>query len=429
MPSHWTYEKRKKPTGDLYQGDIIQRSERLLKVLGTIHKYFCDDKYLGFIVISQTCDLVVRGGECKAKYINLAVIRSLESMMPTFLGDACATNIPGVYYDDGRREIKELVTRIINQNEQALGLFYLEPDGDLKLAVESVALLRVSIALRSKEHYRIIKAARVGRLRSPFRNKLGWLVGNLFSRVDTPDWPEEIGKAEADRKVTRLIKDLDEDANNVWVPRHLFDLTLANNPNLMRMRKEDIQAAVRDNAPPPPYEAAAAKAADKLRSLQSTIKLPELNAAAERAKSDRAFMRLFLGAIVPAFGQTIDAERLVASISSDPRIGEAAAETLAEFGMKFVRTKGSKDLRSLYADTELLGQGELNIIQEHGRAIGAEETDIERMAEALKTLKPDEALLDYISMLVQAAWASGIAGRLESSLKNDSEFQAACSAS
>ena len=149
MPSHWTYEKKKKPKGDLYQGDIIQRTGPLLKVLGSVHTYFCDEKYLGFIVISQTCDLVVRGGQCKAKYINLAVIRSLESMMPSFLEEACGTGIPGVFYEDGRAEIKELVERIINQNEQALGLFYLEPDGDLRLAVESLALLRVSIALRS----------------------------------------------------------------------------------------------------------------------------------------------------------------------------------------------------------------------------------------------------------------------------------------
>jgi hypothetical protein len=135
-------------------------------------------------------------------------------MMPSFLEDACGTRVPGVYYDDGRADIKQLIERIINQNEQALGLFYLEPDGDLKLAVPSVALLRVSIALRSREHYGVVAAARVGRLQSPFRNKLGWLAGNLYSRVDTPDWPESIGKNQADNKVTGIFNDIDRAAKN-----------------------------------------------------------------------------------------------------------------------------------------------------------------------------------------------------------------------
>lgn len=113
MPSHWTYEE-KRPDGDLFQGDIIERTKPLLDVLGLVHSYFCDEKYLGFIVLSQTCDLVTRGSECKAKYINLAVIRTLESMMPTFLRDMCGTVIPGVYYEDGRADVKELIERIIN---------------------------------------------------------------------------------------------------------------------------------------------------------------------------------------------------------------------------------------------------------------------------------------------------------------------------
>ena len=121
MPSHWTYKET--PEGDLYQGDIIIRAEPLLAVLGSVHSYFCDEKYLGFTVTSQTCDLVLRKGKCKARYINLAVIRSLESMLPTLFGDGCKTAIDGVYYKDGRAEIRELIERIINQNEDVLGLF------------------------------------------------------------------------------------------------------------------------------------------------------------------------------------------------------------------------------------------------------------------------------------------------------------------
>ena len=87
--------------------------------------------------------------------------------------------------------------------------FYLEPDGDLELAVPSTTLLRVSFAL-GVEHYETIKKARRGRLGAQFRNKLGWLTGNLYSRVDTPDWPETVGKEDADTKIDKIFDDIDE---------------------------------------------------------------------------------------------------------------------------------------------------------------------------------------------------------------------------
>src|SRR5207247_8080250 len=94
---------------------------------------------------------------------------------------------------------QQFLERVINQNEQAHGLFYLHPDADVGIAVPAAAMLRVSISLRSREHYNVLKAARCGRLRAEFRNKLGWLTGNLYSRVDTPDWADEDGGAEASK--------------------------------------------------------------------------------------------------------------------------------------------------------------------------------------------------------------------------------------
>jgi len=49
-------------------------------------------------------------------------------------------------------------------------------------------LLQVSVALKSQEHYGELVKARRGRLVEQFQSKLGWLIGNLFSRVATQDW-------------------------------------------------------------------------------------------------------------------------------------------------------------------------------------------------------------------------------------------------
>lgn len=43
-------------------------------------------------------------------------------------------------------------------------------------------------------------------LKSPFQEKLGWLTGNLYSRVGTPDWcPDHITEAEFRAKIRRLV--------------------------------------------------------------------------------------------------------------------------------------------------------------------------------------------------------------------------------
>ncbi len=63
------------------------------------------------------------------------------------------------------------------------------PDADVEIGEDAVAFLRVSVAFRS-EHYSAMQKARCGRLKHEFATKLGWLVGNLYSRVPTQDWEE-----------------------------------------------------------------------------------------------------------------------------------------------------------------------------------------------------------------------------------------------
>lgn len=186
MPTHWTYEDFD-PNSDLAQGDILVRTEGLDSLTDSIHSHFSDKKYLGFIVLTQSCDLVQRQGRCGAKYITLAVFRSLDELLPSFFEHLGTPRIAQVFPEEAKDRLKQLLTRIFNQNEQSMGLFYLHDDLDSGISVPSVALLRVAIAYKS-QHYDNLKAARRGRLRPAFSSKLGWLTGNLFGRVATPDW-------------------------------------------------------------------------------------------------------------------------------------------------------------------------------------------------------------------------------------------------
>ena len=186
---HWTYDPL--VDGDLEQGDILTPDDRLRGVLDEVHRHFNGDKYLAFMVTTQSCDLVRRRGYAGARYISIATVRSLKSVWLKLLSAVAQAPLGGSYFNVKDKQRAELLfKRIIDQNEQALGLFYLHPDVDASIGEPAVAFLRVTISLRA-EHYDALVAARSARLRSDFRAKFGWLLGNLYARAATRDWGDE----------------------------------------------------------------------------------------------------------------------------------------------------------------------------------------------------------------------------------------------
>jgi hypothetical protein len=80
--------------------------------------------------------------------------------------------------------------RLFNNNESEY--FFLRAEPTLDFPEDCCAFLRLSIALQA-EHYEDCIASRVLSLSDEFSTKLGWLVGNIYSRVGTRDWkPEEL---------------------------------------------------------------------------------------------------------------------------------------------------------------------------------------------------------------------------------------------
>ncbi len=185
---HWTYA----PVAgdDVCQGDILRRTERLDALLSEHHPGYEDAKYVAFAVTTQSCDLVLREqGRCAVRYVSLAPVRTLESFLPAELRVHGVAD-GNVFLASRRAKVMQFLERLLNQNEQAAGLFYLHPDPDSSIPNAWVALLRLSISLKSA-HYGALAAARIARLTPEFRGKFGWLVGNLFSRVATTDWYEQ----------------------------------------------------------------------------------------------------------------------------------------------------------------------------------------------------------------------------------------------
>lgn len=245
---HWTYEELK-PDSDLRQGDILEPTEALTELFRDVHPHFAQKKYRGFLIVTQSCDMVRRkdkGRKCSTTHINLSVIRSLSDIISDSLKDRFGYLAPGIYDKQMEKAVRALAERLVNQNENTLGLFCLHPEIDSGISVHSVAILRVAISIKASLHYGKLIAARVGRLSAEFQPKLGWMVGNLYSRVGVTDW-KEISEDKNTNSEEKLITDIlafnrDEP---VWLDKQIYQRILYEKPNFDKLpiseQKEIIQ--------------------------------------------------------------------------------------------------------------------------------------------------------------------------------------------
>jgi hypothetical protein len=189
---HWTYAQESNVDREcLQQGDILARTEELVQVLKVVHPHFADLKYANFIVLTQSCDLVLRQGGCKSPYVTIAVVRDAAAAIKAELSSLVASR-SGQSLCDGRFVTDKLRKNLDREVEKLLNnnlpdYFFLKADNDARMPRDLCAFLRVSITLRA-EHYQKLLAAKVWQLSEVFQAKLGWLVGHNYARVGTPDW-------------------------------------------------------------------------------------------------------------------------------------------------------------------------------------------------------------------------------------------------
>ena len=184
---HFTYQK---PKGDLQQGDVLRIDDQIKNILTKFHPYYASHRdYRYLMVLTQSCDLVRHKNQiCKARYITLAAVRSLETALSRELVKHQRSSLEtggGLCSIDRQRWVEDFVVKLLNNNNPEY--FYLAEDVDCHLGEACVAFLKLAIPVKS-EHYDTCLAARVAQLQEIFQAKLGWLIGNMYSRVGTPDW-------------------------------------------------------------------------------------------------------------------------------------------------------------------------------------------------------------------------------------------------
>ncbi|WP_243294345.1 hypothetical protein [Geothrix mesophila] len=197
------------------QGDVIRRTDEIELILQEYyphHKGRVDYRY--FMVLTQTCDLVPRSGGdsgniCKARYISLAAVRPFSIVfkreIAKFQHDPMDER-HGICDEKNRGRIRNFIERILNNNEPEY--FYLHEEPAAGLSEPHCAFLALSIPVKSLPHYDKLLKAKILQLDDSFQHKLGWLTGNLFSRIGTADWvPEVCTKEKFDEHLEELLNE------------------------------------------------------------------------------------------------------------------------------------------------------------------------------------------------------------------------------
>lgn len=215
---HFTYSEPD-PKG-LKQGDILRKTPELLALIQDVHPHYARDDYLYFQVLTQTCDLVQRGGECKSRYITLAAVRKMDLVVQRAIdkfSDKTVYKEQLVCSTKHKRALIDQFNKLFNNNDTAH--FFLRAAPEYGLEQNCCTQLHLSISIRSYQHFDTCLAAKILELDENFRAKLGWLVGNLYSRIGTEDY---VPGAIPDMKAYEEFVEERAKEFVVWVPETDF---------------------------------------------------------------------------------------------------------------------------------------------------------------------------------------------------------------
>ena len=217
---HFTYSSTPK-LDELQQGDVLKKTPELLELIRKVHPHYAGESYLYFQVLTQSCDLVRRkGGLCKSRYITLAAVRKLDFVVGRAIenfADRLVLDGQVLCSNQHKMQLEDFLQKILNNNDT--NHFFLNSVPEVDFYDDCCTHLHLSISIRAYEHYDVCLNAKVLELKENFRAKLGWLVGNLYSRVGTEDY---VPGAINDAKEYKRFLDEKMDSYVGWIPQAAF---------------------------------------------------------------------------------------------------------------------------------------------------------------------------------------------------------------
>jgi len=153
-----SFYKRYTHEAEINQGDIFElNSNELKKYLKII-----SDKPLKFIVLSNSCDIYQ---ENKNKITNICISE--------------IRNVKDLIIGKNSEEKQRLAQNLSKYNDK---VYFFLPNKK-KIIGSSIAKLDANNSYLFKKLKEIILKKRLIGLNPPYREKLGWAVGNLFNRI------------------------------------------------------------------------------------------------------------------------------------------------------------------------------------------------------------------------------------------------------
>lgn len=284
---HFTY--RNPESKDLLQGDLFAKTKEVEDLIREVHPYYLKNDYTHFIALTQSCDLVRRKTQpCNSRYITIAAVRPLDLLIRRELekyqddfdkaGMVCSNKV--------RLQMMQFLGRLLNNNEPEY--FYLHSEPALNLSAPQCAFLRLSISVKSERHYETLFRARVLSLHEVFQAKLGWLVGNMYSRIGTDDW---VPIVEVEPDFEKRIKDLLKTAC-IWVDEKRLALAKKSAPSDLHMAApETVRQHIESVDVPNPTELVIKAVLDELTKLSKVADIGEAQRIGNRLRNNTIFSR------------------------------------------------------------------------------------------------------------------------------------------
>lgn len=183
---------------NLHQGDLLINAEPLSSAIKQAHSYYATAQdYSHFMVLTQSCDLVLRKNTPKTKYITLAAVRPVEAAIAHEIEKTkfkTDFDFPIPLSNEGmRQQLKFTLDRFVNNTVD--DYFFISKYWHDKINENLCVFLPLSIALRAREHYEACLQCKIAELEDIFAAKVGWATGNMYSRVATTDLIEKYDRA------------------------------------------------------------------------------------------------------------------------------------------------------------------------------------------------------------------------------------------
>jgi hypothetical protein len=180
------------PEGDLQQGDVILRDGILARSLNACHPRLFGPECSHVMVLTSSCDLVLRQKDqdmYEARFLTLAPVYPLETILEQQLElEQSSIEQKAEQCSDRTRNIlTEFLKKLINNNIPDYFFLPQSTTKDIQFPVHSCAILRQAFPIKLDYNYLLFQQSRIVSLTDVFVAKLGFLVGEMYSRVATDD--------------------------------------------------------------------------------------------------------------------------------------------------------------------------------------------------------------------------------------------------